>query len=345
MQRNPLLRFFIVGLMYLAIGITQSCTKTGHILEDNYPNPVIYWTGSGEIIRVPQADQYRYTIDEENQKVHITLGFSSSGLKDREAFTINLVVDRDTIQRLQEEGVLENVTELNPDMFEIPPSATVEQGNDGALVSLSLDMAALVGHEDETLALAIRLDTSSPYEINPELATAIILVDYRSIIGVSCPDDETLPGRIFLPFETPEDMNTWDYGGLQANLDASHRLTITRNNDDGYGIAARWDQTFNLDEYPYLAMRVYHEPDNGAWLLKFYNGLADYVLRPENGAYKQLPDGSRIYYWNFAEATGLSGQVSSNVQIVIEGPSGQSLSYAWLKTYQEQEIILQCVSE
>lgn len=346
MKQEPTFNFYsICGTAALLIGFLLSCTKTGNIIADDYPNPKIYWTGSGEIIRIPESDRYPYKIDEENQKVYITLGFSTSGLKNRDAFTVNLVVDRDTIHQLQQEGVLPNTIDLEPDMIDIPPSATVEQGKDGALIQLSLDMTALADHEDDTLALAIRLDSPSQYELNPALSTAIILINYRAIIGISCPDDEASPGRIFIPFETSEDVNGWDYGGLQPVPGAPGQLTITRNNDDGYGIAVKWDQLFNLDEYPYLAMRVYEEPTDGVWLLKFYNGLADYVLRPENGTYKQLSDGSRIYYWNFAEATGLSGEVSSNIQVVIEGPNGQSLTYGWLKTYQQQDIILQCITE
>src|SRR5690606_34906921 len=180
------------------------------------------------------------------------------------------------------------------------------------------DMTMLADNEDDTFALAIRLNSPSRYELNPALSTAIILINYRSIIGISCPDDAPLPGRIFIPFETSDDVNGCDYGGLEPEPNAPNQLTTTRNNDDGYGIAGKWDQSFNLDEHPYLAMRVYSEPENGAWLLKFYNGLADYVIRPENGSYRQLPDGSRIYYWNFAEATGLSGEVFSNIQVVVE---------------------------
>jgi len=346
MKQKPTFNFCtIYSAVAMLIGFFLSCTKTGDILSDNYPSPKIYWTGSGEIIRIPEAGQYPYEIDEENQKVYITLGFSTSGLKNREAFTVNFVMEPDTIRHLQQEGILANVTELAPDMVDFPTAATVEAGNDGTTIQLSLDMNLLANHSDDTLALAIRLDSPSHYELNPALSTAIILVNYRSIIGISCPVDEPLLGRIFIPFETSDDINSWGYGGLQPIPTTPNRLTVSRNNDDGYGIAVKWDQSFDLAEYPYLAMRVYDEPEDGAWLLKFYNGLADYVLRPENGSYKQLSDGSRIYYWNFAEATGLSGTVFSNIQVVVEGSNGQSLTYGWVKTYQEQEIILQCVTE
>lgn len=346
MKQKPTFNFYtLYGAIALLAGIFLSCTKTGDIISDDYPSPKIYWTGSGEIIRIPEADRYPYQIDEENQKVYITIGLSTSGLRDRDAFTVNLVMDRDTIRHLQQEGILSNTTELEPDMVNFPPSATIESGKDGTTIRLSMDMTLLADHEDDTLALAIRLDSPSNYELNPALSTAIILINYRSIIGISCPDDVPSPGRIFIPFKTSEDVGGWDYGGLQPVLNAAEQLTITRNNDDGYGIAVKWDQSFNLDEYPYLAMRVYDEPEDGAWLLKFYNGFADYVLRPENGSYRQLSDGSRIYYWNFAETTGLSGEVSSNIQVVIEGSNGQSLTYGWLKTYQQQDIILQCITE
>ncbi len=338
-------KYRYLAALSMGFGLILSCTETGGIIDDDYPVPQIYWTGNGEFARIPESNSYPFVVDEENKRILITLGFSSSGLQDRDAFTVNFALDREAIGNLQEQGSLNHAIELAPEVIELPPPATVAQGEEGALVQIALNMDALGGFDDDILAFAVRLESASKYPINPDLATLVVLVNYRGVVGVFCPDDAPAPGRVFIPFETADDINAWQYGGLTPSQQGEKQVTITRNNDDGYGIAVKWDQSLNLADYPHLAMRVYDTPANGAWLLKLYDGLADHVIRPENGAYKELEDGSRIYYWNLAEASRRTGELNANIQVVIEGPNGESLTYGWIKSYPEQEIILQCVSE
>lgn len=323
-----------------------SCTKSGEFIDDTYPRPLIYWTGSGEALTIPSSGIPNYRVDEEEGKIYITLGLSRSGISERGAFTVNIVPDQDTVQQLLQNGGLpEGTIALDPAAYSVPSSVEVRAEEDGGLLEVVLDMNELSEIDREILALALRLSAPSEYAVNPKLETKLMLINYRSVVGIACPVDEAMPGRIFQTFPDQEAVNTWEYGGLAPDFNGPDRMTITRNNDDGYGIAVKWGQTYNVDEYPVWAMRVYDTPDNGGWLIKFFDGSADYVLRPENGSFKELADGSRIYYWNVPEITGLSGEVSSNFQIVIEGPRDQSLSYGWLKSFAETEIIEQCIEE
>lgn len=337
-------KHYIVLLLSMTL-LLGACTKSGEIIDDNYPEPLIYWSGGSNQINVPASGYANYRIDTLSRQVYITLGIARSGLGNLAPFRVGLVPDPDTVNSLIQTGQLQNAIPLAPDAYTLPETVEVEEGREGAVFNLVLNMDELENIDREVLALGIRLDNPSLYEINAQQGTAVLLINYRGVVGISCPPDENMPGRIFNTYKTSDEMNTWDYGGFDARFEGTDRITITRNNDDGYGIAVKWSQEFNLDDFPIFAMRVYETPENGIWYLKFYDGSSDRVIRPENGTYKDLPDGSRIYYWNFPEETGLQGPVESNIQVVVEGARDQSLSYGWIKTFAEEEIVVQCIDE
>src|SRR5690554_1345196 len=112
-KQHPIYSLLLLGIVCLL----SACTKSAEIIDDNYPPPLIYWTGSGEQLKVPATGYRNYVIDTVNRKVYISLGIARSGLEDGARFDVELIPDPDTINSLIQSGGLQNTIPLPPDAY------------------------------------------------------------------------------------------------------------------------------------------------------------------------------------------------------------------------------------
>lgn len=337
------------GLMIGSLSLLLCCTKTGTIIKPELlPAGMIYIGGAGEMINVPEAQKRNvsYVLDETNNEVVVSLVIGRSGFQDKEAFSVDVTVDNDSVSKLIEAGKLDNVMLMEDKMYTLDKRVMVEAKTDGGVLQLRLNRTEIGEIGKKKLALGIRIRNPSKYTVNPKFEQAILLIDYRALVGIPCVPDVNAGGRIFFDFPNAGSRDPWYDGGVESTFIQPGKIKLTRNNDDGYGLFVLRDNnfTYNLGTHPILAIHVYETPSEGSWWVRFYDGTKDHDLQPADATVKALGDGSSIYYWNMPQKTGLSGIVKSNVMVVVIGTRGQSITHGWIKTYDEEVVIEQCIS-
>lgn len=169
----------LVGLL----GLLYSCTQTGEVFDqESLPSAKIYIPAAVNRVVIPSASAV-YRIDSVAGKIYIPIGVGRSGLQSKEAFTVKVAVDNDTINQLIADGILNDVTVFTPDMYSLPGSYTVEANKDGGELELAIDVAKVSPMMDKTLALAVRISDPSKYSINNSLSTVVITFNYANIFG------------------------------------------------------------------------------------------------------------------------------------------------------------------
>lgn len=324
--------------------LLPACKKTG-ILEDNYPPAQVYFTNSQNILEVPGTTTPNYVADETAGKIYITLGISRSGLEGSIPFTVKVAASQDTVQQLIDEGALVNTIAMTPDMYELPAEAVIEEDAPGALIRIGVQVDKIVDLR-EKLALAVTISDPSAFAINPQLRTAIILVNYRKISGILHPGDEASAGRIFETFSSAQSLTGWQMYNHTTVFEGPDKIKMTQGNIDGYGITKKEGVSYNLNTYPVLAIRVYQQPTPGAWLFKSFTGSGDLAARTSTASVEEMPDNSRIYYWNMQDLTAVRGVVTGgNYQLATENANGKSLVISWIKSFESLAAVREYAAE
>jgi len=336
-------------LLVCSLLFILSCTKTGSLVKpDLLPGAMVYIGGSDQLINIPEAKgrNATYEIDQLNQQVIVNLVVGRSGFQEKEGFTAEVVVSNDSVSNLISSGKLDNVILLNSSMYILDETVNVQPKTDGGVIQLKLNMKEIGDIGKKRLALGIKIQNPSKYTVNPKFEQAILLIDYRAIVGIACQPDVDAEGRIFFDFQNEGSLEPWFGGGVDFKFIGPGKVQAVRNNNDGYGLAVLRDNayTYNLGTHPVVAIRVYETPTEGAWWVRFYDGTKDHDLQPADAIVKPVSDGSKIYYWNMPQRTGLTGVQKTNVMTVVIGARGQSLTFGWIKSYEEEVVVDQCIN-
>ncbi len=338
------IKFFISAFL-IAIAVFVAGCQKNIIQEDTYPPAQIFITHSQNIIEVPATNYKNYTENEADQLLHITLGISRSGLELPETFTVKVGADQDTIQQMIDEGTLTGTIPMSEDMFILPEEVTVEKGQSGALIHITIDTDK-IRNIREKVALAVTINAASSFNINPRLRTAVIVINYRKISGIIHPGDEPAPGRIFETFTSEAIVAEWNNYNHTNTFEGPDKIRMVQGNIDGYGITKKENVTYDMDAYPILAIRVYQQPLSGGWLFKSFNGPGDMSARPSSASEEQMPDNSRIYYWNMHDLTSVRGIVTGgNYQLATEGANGAPFVISWIKSFESIEAVREYADE
>jgi hypothetical protein len=123
-----------------------------------------------------------YTIDSSGGKndINVILGVYRSGLQALEAYSVNIVTRPDTVDQLIDNGVIQNAVRLPDNMYSIPSSISVSDGQREATFYLTIDRNKLLADPDtfggKTLVLAVGISDPSRYDLNISLSTTIVIV-------------------------------------------------------------------------------------------------------------------------------------------------------------------------
>ncbi len=153
-------------------------------------------------------------------------------------------------------------------------------------------------------------------------------------------EDINKEGRLFELFPDMSALDAWDtkYNFTTDFLEPG-KVRITMGAIDGYGIFAKNNVNYDVDLFPILAIKVFTAPPADKWLLKMYDGAADVVARGSLAkGIKNMPDGSKVYYWDFRDISAWTGEKTTNVQLAVEG-STQPLTLGWVKTFASESAI------
>ena len=179
----------------LTVTILASC-EYQEVADAKFPEQIIYMpTASFGIYKIDTAataigevptpgNPYRYKIEQANNKFIIPLGVYRSGVDNEGGFTVNIVVNTDTITQLINDEQLSEVTAFIPsDKYSIVPEVNMPDGSESALFDLEIDLDWLKSNPDGIYAIGIGI-SSEQRETNHRLNTTIILIKPKFIQAI-----------------------------------------------------------------------------------------------------------------------------------------------------------------
>jgi len=176
-------------LMTIVLIAALTSCEYQDIADADYPDQLIYMpaatNGIFYINTVPTpnitnptpGNNYRYKIDEANNKFIVPLSAYRSGVNNKGSFTVDIVVNNDTISQLLTTGALPSGTlQLPSDKYSISSSVEMKNGEELAPFDLSIDLSFLKANSPgKNYAIAVTI-SSDARETNPALATTIIVI-------------------------------------------------------------------------------------------------------------------------------------------------------------------------
>jgi hypothetical protein len=177
----------LVVLSGVALSL-PSCTYKD-IVDADYPAQLIYMPAAVSnfvIDNVPlptladptPGNPYNIIVDLPNKKLNIPLGIYRSGIDNKGAFSVKISVNNDTITKLLAiSGKLPAGTVLlNADKYAVPSSVSMEDGQEVATFSLSVNLDSLSRNAPSKIyALGLGI-SSTERASNPKLSTAIVVI-------------------------------------------------------------------------------------------------------------------------------------------------------------------------
>lgn len=179
----------------VTVTIMVSC-EYQEVADAKFPEQVIYMptatfgiykidTAATAIGEVPTpGNSYRYKIEQGNNKFIVPLGVYRSGANNEGSFTVNIVVNTDTITKLINDEQLSDVTAFLPsDKYSIVSEVNMPDGTESALFNLEIDLGWLKSNPDKIYAIGIGIN-SEQRKTNPKLSTTIVLIKPKFIQAI-----------------------------------------------------------------------------------------------------------------------------------------------------------------
>ena len=184
-------------ICFAGLSLSLACTKTAEIVNPEIlPAPQVYITGANEILKVPGTNTVgSYSFDKEAMKIYVDLGVGRSGASKREAFSVPISVNMDTVSRLIQ-TLGDDYLPFPDDLIRVPEELDVQAGEDGVSFLVELDLARADEYVGKTLVLAVDLGSPSNYSLNASGSTKIIYFNYLDLLGLPTFVDE-FSGRDF----------------------------------------------------------------------------------------------------------------------------------------------------
>lgn len=126
-------------------------------------------------VAVP-GQNFRYVIDNAQNKFNIPLGVLRSGAILDGAVNVNISTPTDTLQNLLTSGVLTNTEIVPADRFSIEPAVTVSDGQGSAKFTLSLDLDYLLADSGKKYAIAVHVSSAEVASFE-KYSTTVIIID------------------------------------------------------------------------------------------------------------------------------------------------------------------------
>ena len=194
MKLNNITTAFLLSAI-LSASLT-SCRKDDSKKEFGFskiymPQAIAKSGGTNNLYPVPSgidSSTYNYRVNTTDKKIDVILGATLSG-PSTEAYSVDIKVNNDTVQRMLSTKVLDSTHMLMPaSMYSLPTSLDVSKGSRSGTFNLAIDIAQLKmnTYAGKKLVLAVKLDNSTKaalkYELNPALSTTIVVVDVNALV-------------------------------------------------------------------------------------------------------------------------------------------------------------------
>jgi len=222
-------------VLFLLICTTMSsCQQTEVVLTD-YPDEIIYLpaalNGIYNIDNLPtktlfdptSGNPYKFTVNIDVNEFNIPLSVFRSGIKLKDAISVDIAINTDTITKLITQGTLISTEILPATMFKINSSVNVESGKNVGTFNLNLDLKSLkTNAPTKKYAIAINI-SSKARKSNPLYNTVIIIIDTKIMIptaNFSFVVDQTTSSKInFTNTSLYAVSYLWDFGDGTTSTD------------------------------------------------------------------------------------------------------------------------------
>lgn len=127
-----------------------------------------------------------YLLDTVKNTIDIDLGVYRSGLEALKSYSVKVAADTDTTNKIITGGTIANAVLLPADVYTLPTSVSVPDGQREAIFYLTIDRAKLIekysGYYGNNLLLTVGISNPSTYELNQSLSKTTIVIDSKVFI-------------------------------------------------------------------------------------------------------------------------------------------------------------------
>lgn len=181
------IKSFIYASALIAVAVFAGCEKNDKDLD--YGDPKIYipqsFTGAGLNYTVPKgldSASRNYIIDTKADRVNVLLGVLRSGQTNNDAYSVTITTKADTINTLISTNVLTNTVLLPENMYKLPQTVSVPDGQSGASFLLSVDKTQLkANYTGKKVALAVVASNPTKYKLNALNNKVIVIIDVNAL--------------------------------------------------------------------------------------------------------------------------------------------------------------------
>jgi hypothetical protein len=210
--------------------LALSCVKTGGIDDlGGLPAPRIFLANADRIMVLSASDPNKiYSTNFVDNKLFYNIGVGRSGIERKEAYSVDITVNNDTINKLITSGVLQDVELLPANMYTIDTKISIGEGEDVGKGKLVVDLSTMMQSPTKTFAIAFSLANPSRYEVNKKLSTVILTFKY----------DRLVPNPTFV-----DDLSSGDFTSKYVTIGGGLNFTP-------YNPAIMYDDSFILRRAP-----------------------------------------------------------------------------------------------
>ncbi|MCW3115911.1 MAG: hypothetical protein JWR18_4307 [Segetibacter sp.] len=178
------------SIFFFTVIIFVSCKKSSEpelgIPKIYMPQAAVRDGGSTNNYPVPWSTTNgtrNYVFDSVNNTIEILLGVYRPAVQNQNSFTVDVIKNVDTTNKLIANGTITNAVILPSDVYSLPATVTVAEGQSEAMFHLKIDRKILIdkylSYSGKKLVLAVGIANPSKYELNKSLTTTIIIIDSK----------------------------------------------------------------------------------------------------------------------------------------------------------------------
>lgn len=187
MKLNIKQSIFLAAILLTVViaGCQKSDSKTPFGYTYIYMPQAISSGGTTVNYAVPSgldSATHNYKIDAPNNKVYVMLGVSRAGKEVLDAYTVNIAPRTDTVATILAGGTLGSTAIAMPsDVFTLPASISVPQGQYAATFYMTLDLTKLKTYTGKKLVMGVQLSSPSKFMLSAPLSKTIVVVDVTAL--------------------------------------------------------------------------------------------------------------------------------------------------------------------
>jgi len=165
--------FWIIGVVAITLTMT-SCEEADSDKEWGLAKIYMPQANYSPYIATTMESNKTCEVDTENNELRVYLGAYRTGLETLDEFSVDVVVKDPSIA---------SATELPSSEYTLPSTVTCSAGERNAPFYLIVNLSFLEANADTDYTLTVSIQNPNKYELNEELSTVDILINYSQYLN------------------------------------------------------------------------------------------------------------------------------------------------------------------